>query len=133
MFIDLDEFKPINDRYGHAVGDLLLLEVAKRIQGCIRESDTVSRIGGDEFVVLLPVIETERAAMEVADKIREAINQPLHLKDSEIVVSSSIGVSVYPEHGDDETILFKNADTAMYAAKNAGRNRVKLFKAMGVV
>jgi len=127
MFIDLDEFKPINDQYGHAVGDQVLLEVARRIQGCIRESDTVSRIGGDEFIVLLPVIETAQDATEVAEKIRVELNQPFKLNGNCMSVSSSIGISVYPDHGGDEATLVKNADTAMYAAKNAGRNNVKLF------
>lgn len=128
MFIDLDEFKPVNDQFGHAVGDQLLKEVAKRIQTCIRESDTVSRIGGDEFIVLLPVIEAEQDAQEVAEKIRSALNQPFELAEISLHISSSIGISIYPEHGHDESALLKNADTAMYDAKNNGRNAVRLYQ-----
>jgi len=127
MFIDLDMFKPINDTLGHYIGDLLLKEVAKRIQDCLRESDTAARIGGDEFVVLLPVIESEQDAMAVAEKIRYALCQPVELAGHTLHVSSSIGVAVYPEHGGEERALLKNADNAMYHAKAAGRNIVKLF------
>ena len=127
MFLDLDMFKPINDMLGHYIGDLLLKEVAKRIQDCLRESDTAARIGGDEFVVLLPVIEMEWDAMAVAEKIRYALCQPFELAGHTLHVSSSIGVAVYPEHGSDERALLKNADNAMYHAKAAGRNVVKLF------
>lgn len=129
MFIDLDMFKPINDTLGHYMGDLLLKEVAKRMQDCMRESDTAARIGGDEFVVLLPVIETEQDAMAVAEKIRYTLSQPFELAGHSLHVSSSIGVAVYPEHGSDERALLKNADNAMYDAKSAGRNIVKLFPA----
>ncbi|MCX7192249.1 MAG: diguanylate cyclase [Proteobacteria bacterium] len=128
MFIDLDEFKPVNDTYGHDVGDLLLKEVAKRIHGCIRESDTVSRVGGDEFIVLLPIIEAGGDAGEVAEKIRLALNQPFELAGYKLRISSSIGIAIYPEHGIDESTLLKNADTAMYDAKNNGRNTVRLFQ-----
>ena len=127
MFLDLDMFKPINDTLGHYIGDLLLKEVAKRIQDCLRESDTAARIGGDEFVVLLPFTETEQAAMAVAEKIRYALCQPVELAGHTLHVSSSIGVAVYPEHGGDERALLKNADSAMYLAKTSGRNVVKLF------
>lgn len=127
MFLDLDMFKPINDTLGHYIGDLLLKEAAKRIQDCLRESDTAARIGGDEFVVLLPVVEEEHAAMAVAEKIRYALCQPFELAGHSLHVSSSIGVAVYPEHGTEERALLKNADNAMYDAKAAGRNVVKLF------
>ncbi|MBI3479886.1 MAG: PAS domain S-box protein [Nitrosomonadales bacterium] len=127
MFIDLDKFKPVNDELGHDVGDLLLKEVAKRMQHCVRESDTVSRIGGDEFTVLLPIIEVEQDAMQVAEKILLAVGQPFELAGHHIHISSSIGVAVYPEHGGEEKLLVKNADTAMYYAKSAGRNNAKLY------
>lgn len=127
MFIDLDDFKPVNDTYGHAVGDLLLKAVAKRIHDCIRESDTVSRVGGDEFIVLLPVVEAVQDASGVAEKIRSALNQPFELADESLRISSSIGIAIYPEHGSDESALLKNADAAMYDAKKHGRNAVKLF------
>lgn len=128
MFLDLDMFKPINDTLGHYIGDLLLKEVAKRIQDCLRETDTAARIGGDEFVVLLPVIESEQDAMGVAEKIRYALCQPIELAGHTLHISSSIGVAVYPEHGSEERALLKSADNAMYLAKAAGRNIVKLFQ-----
>jgi diguanylate cyclase (GGDEF)-like protein/PAS domain S-box-containing protein len=128
MFIDLDKFKPVNDEFGHDVGDLLLKEAAKRMQHCVRESDTVSRIGGDEFVVLLPAVETEQDAMLVAEKILHALNQPFELAGHCISISASIGVAAYPEHGSDERTLTKNADVAMYYAKSAGRNNAMLYR-----
>jgi len=128
MFVDLDKFKQINDNLGHYIGDLLLKEVAKRMQGCVRESDTVARIGGDEFVVLLPSIETARDAVLVAEKIREAINHVFVLSGEELDMSVSVGVAVYPEHGKDEHQLAQNADIAMYHAKEAGRDNVMLFR-----
>lgn len=129
MYIDLDEFKPVNDTHGHAIGDLLLQETAKRIQDCMRESDTVARIGGDEFIVLLPIIESEQDAQVVAEKIRVALNQPFHLAGASLRVSTSIGIAMFPEHGSDEHALFANADAAMYNAKKGGRNSVSLFEA----
>ena len=127
MFLDLDLFKYINDNLGHDIGDLLLKEVAKRILDCLRESDTAARIGGDEFVVLLPSVESMQSAMQVADKIRNALCQPFEISGHTINISSSIGVAVYPEHGNEERLLLKNADTAMYQAKRNGRNTVVLF------
>ena len=127
MFIDLDKFKPVNDNYGHAVGDLLLKEVANRIKLPIRESDTVARIGGDEFVVLLKNIKDGQDAVVVAEKIRASLNMPFVLNTLSLGISSSIGISVFPEHGPDEVTLCKNADTAMYQAKVSGRDAVRLF------
>ena len=128
MFLDLDKFKPINDTYGHAVGDLLLKEAAQRIQDCLRASDTAARIGGDEFVVLLPIIEAEQDASMVGEKIRNALVQPFELGGHTLNISSSIGVAVYPEHGADEKLLVKSADIAMYHAKKNGRDNVKLYQ-----
>ena len=127
MFIDLDRFKPINDTLGHHIGDLMLKEVAKRMLECLRESDSAARIGGDEFVVLLPLIETESDAVAVAEKIRNTLEQSFELAGRSLNISSSIGVAVYPEHGGDEKSLLKNADIAMYYAKEAGRNNVMLY------
>ena len=127
MFIDLDKFKPVNDTHGHHIGDLLLKEVAKRILEWLRESDSAARVGGDEFVVLLPNVEEQADAVAVGEKIRHALNQPFVISDKHLEISSSIGVAVYPEHGNDEKALLKHADIAMYYAKEAGRNNVKLY------
>lgn len=127
MFVDLDKFKPINDTFGHHVGDLLLKAAARRMQDCIREADTVGRMGGDEFVVLLPTIEEVQDALVVAEKIRRALNQTFDLPGYQgLKISSSTGVAIYPDHGHDEIQLAKNADDAMYRAKELGRNMVQL-------
>ncbi len=128
MFIDLDKFKPVNDTYGHGVGDLLLQDVALRIQDCLRDSDTAARVGGDEFVILLPSIESEPDASRVAEKIRQALNRPFELAGHTLQIGSSIGVAVYPEHGSNEKLLVKSADIAMYHAKKNGRNNVKIYQ-----
>lgn len=128
MFIDLDRFKPVNDTWGHAVGDLLLKEVAVRMVECVRQSDTVGRIGGDEFVVLLPLIKDDNDALAVALKIRQALELPFAFPDGVTVqISCSSGIASYPEHGQDEIELSKNSDAAMYLAKERGRNRVEIF------
>ena len=128
MFIDLDKFKPVNDTFGHIIGDILLKEVAKRLQNCVRESDTVSRIGGDEFVVLLPVIEDEQDAMTVAEKILNSLNQSFDIDGHSLHISSSIGIAICPDHGSDEDTLIRNADIAMYYAKSSGRNNAKIYR-----
>jgi diguanylate cyclase (GGDEF)-like protein len=127
MFIDLDKFKPVNDRFGHAIGDLLLKEVARRLQSCVRESDTVARLGGDEFIMLFSYSEEKRSHMVVAEKILHALNAPFHIGVHSHHISASIGIAIYPLDGLDEKALLKNADTAMYHAKKSGRNNVKLF------
>lgn len=129
MYVDLDEFKPVNDTLGHNIGDLLLKEAAKRMQDCVRASDTVARIGGDEFVVLLPIIESDQDAVTVAEKIRYALCQPFDLAGHSIRISSSIGIAVYPDDGSEEKALLNNADAAMYFAKECGCNTVRLFSA----
>jgi len=121
LFIDLDHFKPINDQLGHAAGDLVLKAVADRILGIIRESDTAARIGGDEFVVLLRNIHGAEDASNVAQKIAQAIEQPLELGGHGVSVSASIGIALYPEDGADVTTLSKRADQAMYRVKQAAR------------
>ena len=122
MFIDLDRFKHINDTLGHNMGDLLLKEAALRMLGCVRESDTVARIGGDEFIVLLNDIDRKEDAILVAEKIRQALSQPLNLAGNIIAISTSLGIAIYPENGVSEEELINHADNAMYAAKEAGRN-----------
>ena len=120
LFIDLDKFKPINDRMGHQVGDWLLQAVARRIQGSLRESDTAARMGGDEFVVLLAGLESGEAAEAVAEKIRLALRQPFVMPDGRsLAVSASIGVALYPDHGQDGRDLLRFGDDAMYRAKKA--------------
>lgn len=132
MFVDLDQFKQINDTLGHAVGDLLLQQAATRMRDCLRASDTVARIGGDEFVVLLPTtVEAAVNAMVVAQKMRHALSQPFELAGHSLRVSSSIGVAIHPGHGGDERELLRNADIAMYRAKSGGRNRVEFYRQEG--
>jgi diguanylate cyclase (GGDEF)-like protein/PAS domain S-box-containing protein len=128
MFIDLDRFKEVNDTHGHAVGDLLLQEVARRIGACLRQSDTVGRIGGDEFVVLLPLIKDDSDALGVALKIRQALDQTFELGQGiSLHISCSNGIATFPEHGANELELSKNADAAMYLAKQDGGNRVGIY------
>ena len=129
LYIDLDMFKQINDNLGHAVGDLLLQEVAKRLKQCVRESDTVGRVGGDEFLLLLNNIHLPDHALLVAEKIRAALSQPFELSGQRLNISPSIGIALYPEHGDDYLQLIRYADEAMYDAKKAGGNR---FRVMGI-
>ena len=129
MFIDLDKFKPVNDSYGHEAGDWLLKAVAQRMETCLRESDTAARIGGDEFIVLLPEIRRIADAVAVAEKIRDVLNQPFEMPERKLLeISACIGIAVYPDHGVTEKQLMKNGDTAMYQAKESGRNRVWVYK-----
>ena len=125
LYLDLDDFKEINDTHGHAVGDLLLKEVAKRLNHCVRESDTVGRVGGDEFLVLLNGTTSEACAMKVADKIRDSLNQPMQVGDLVLKWSASLGLASFPEHGDEHHKLIRYADEAMYRAKRQGGNRVE--------
>lgn len=127
MFLDFDKFKPINDNLGHAIGDLLLKRAALRMQQCMRESDTLARIGGDEFIVLLPTIETEADATLVAEKIRAALEKPFEIDGYVLNITSSIGIAIYPEQGADEIELSKYADLAMYYAKQNGRNVTMMY------
>jgi len=129
LYIDLDDFKPVNDNLGHATGDLLLTELAGRIQGCVRQVDTVCRIGGDEFVVLLGAVQAPQNAWQVAENIRAAINLPMSLAGQNVQVSASIGIALYPRHGSDPIQLARNADAAMYDAKKSGGNRCRVLPA----
>jgi diguanylate cyclase (GGDEF)-like protein len=125
-FLDLDRFKQINDSLGHEAGDQLLQEVAGRLRGCVRESDTVARLGGDEFVVLLPEVGRDDAAL-VAREILAVVARPFALLGQELRVTVSIGISSYPEDGLDEQTLTKNADIAMYQAKEGGKNSFQFY------
>src|SRR4029079_6676855 len=125
----LDRFKVINDSLGHNIGDQLLQAVSARIQACVRESDTVARLGGDEFTVLLAHLHRSDDAAPIAQKIIEAMRYPFHIEGREFFSTTSIGISLFPEDGVDAETLIKNADTAMYQAKELGRDNYQLFNA----
>jgi len=129
MFIDLDRFKIINDTLGHQVGDEMLREVACRLSNVVRETDFVARLGGDEFVVILPGINSPADAALVASKIVNALATPIEAEGHELHTSPSIGISLFPDDGPDGDAILKNADTAMYHAKSAGRNNYQFFAA----
>ena len=127
MLLDLDRFKEINDTLGHGVGDILLQEAAKRIVACVRLVDTVSRLGGDEFTVILGELESENSADRVAQAIVQKLAEPFDLGDERVYISASIGITFYPQDAQESEQLIKNADQAMYAAKQQGRNRYSFF------
>ncbi|MES2257222.1 MAG: diguanylate cyclase [Pseudomonadota bacterium] len=120
LYVDLDKFKQVNDTHGHAGGDLLLKEVARRLLGCVRDTDTVARMGGDEFVVLLENIQLPEYALAITEKINAALSEPLQLGEYLVDIEASIGIALYPEHGDDTQQLLQYADRAMYAVKQNG-------------
>jgi diguanylate cyclase (GGDEF)-like protein/PAS domain S-box-containing protein len=126
-FIDLDRFKSINESLGHKIGDLLLLEVARRIQDCVRDSDTVSRFGGDEFALILPELADQQDSVIVAERIIESLGAPYIIEGHELFVTASIGITLCPNDSDDPDVLQRNADTAMYRAKEEGRNNYQFF------
>ena len=128
LFLDLDGFKHINDSLGHPIGDKLLQSIAKRLVDCVRGSDTVSRQGGDEFVVLLSEVEQAEDAAITARRMLQAVAEPHSIDQHDLHVTTSIGVSVYPDDGLDAETLIKNADTAMYQAKENGRQSYQFFK-----
>jgi diguanylate cyclase (GGDEF)-like protein/PAS domain S-box-containing protein len=130
LFLDLDRFKVINDSLGHNIGDQLLQAVAARVTACVRDSDTVARLGGDEFTVLLPRLNRSDDAAPIASKIIEAVRYPFHIEGREFFITTSIGISLFPEDGTDAESLIKNADTAMYQAKELGRDNYQLFNAV---
>ena len=127
LYIDIDDFKRINDRYRHRVGDALLVEIARRIRGCSRPEDTVARIGGDEFNVLLPDIADTSVALEYAARLIETVKEPISIEGHELTVTLSIGIAMYPDDGRDAGDLQRQADAAMYYAKSLGKNRVQCF------
>ena len=127
LFLDLDRFKPVNDDYGHDIGDQLLIEASIRMKGCVSALDTVARVGGDEFIILLSSIDSLEHAAAIAEKIRKSLCMPFYIGGYSLHISSSIGVAVYPEHGLHDIELSKHADQAMYLAKKYGRNRVYIY------
>ncbi|MCB1808310.1 MAG: diguanylate cyclase, partial [Candidatus Competibacteraceae bacterium] len=149
LYLDLDDFKHVNDTLGHSAGDTLLREVAKRLKYCTRDSDTlvrdraslhtavlgetlgnsIARLGGDEFIIVLNSIEHVDNVLQVAQRITEALAQPFEIDQQAVRVTSSIGISLFPNDGEDEETLFKNADMAMYHAKGTGKNNFQFFTA----
>jgi diguanylate cyclase (GGDEF)-like protein len=128
LFIDLDRFKRINDSLGHEIGDRLLVTIAERLCSSLREDDTVARIGGDEFLVVLSEIDGPDAAAQTAHRLIEALKRPVTVQTHELVVTTSIGISLYPDDSDSATELIKNADAAMYRAKATGRDSFQLYE-----
>lgn len=133
LFIDLDMFKGVNDRYGHAIGDHLLKEIADRLRSCVRESDTIGRIGGDEFLVLLNNIQISEHALITAEKIRTVLTQRCEIGGHSLQISPSVGIALFPDHGNDEQQLLQRADEAMYKAKLSGGNCLQLFQSVSAV
>ncbi len=127
LFVDLDRFKPINDNHGHGVGDQVLQQVAKRLVSCVRREDVVGRLGGDEFVVAIPHPDDRYGPATVAKNIIAALEKPFHVGNLQLHLSASIGISLYPRHGNDLDSLLKAADHAMYLAKEGGRNRYQFY------
>ena len=127
MFVDLDRFKHVNDTHGHALGDEMLQEIGRRLESQLREGDTVCRLGGDEFVIVLPEIKRSSDAAHVAQKILEAVAQPVTLEERDLHITCSIGISVFPDDGRDAETLIRNADAAMYHVKEIGRANYQFF------
>jgi diguanylate cyclase (GGDEF)-like protein/PAS domain S-box-containing protein len=127
LFVDLDRFKAVNDTFGHPVGDALLRDAAQRLLACVRDSDTISRHGGDEFLVVLTDLQNSEVPAQIAGKIMVALGQPFHIDTHEAAISASVGIAVYPEDGAGFDELLKKADTAMYHAKEAGRNAFRFY------
>jgi len=127
FFMDLDDFKKVNDSLGHEVGEKLLVEAAKRLKQAVRQTDTVGRLGGDEFIVLLSALDDDESAMTIANHILNIFRKPFCIDGRELILSISIGISIYPDNGDCASVLLRNADTAMYQAKAYGRNAYSCF------
>jgi diguanylate cyclase (GGDEF)-like protein/PAS domain S-box-containing protein len=122
MFIDLDGFKAVNDTLGHDAGDYVLQQVAQLLLSCVRETDTVARVGGDEFLIIATEINAPENAAQIAEKVIHLVSQPVIFKGRQAVISASIGIALFPDHGKDMDELIKQADEAMYRVKNAGKN-----------
>ncbi|MDD2685321.1 MAG: EAL domain-containing protein, partial [Gallionella sp.] len=128
LFIDLDHFKNINDSLGHDVGDELLKQVALRLKACLRRSDTLARLGGDEFIAVLTDVAEENEAAYVAEKMIDTLSRPFEVGESRLHITPSIGISLYPDDGETQVQLMRNADLAMYRAKDSGRNRFAFYE-----
>jgi diguanylate cyclase (GGDEF)-like protein len=120
LYLDIDNFKYVNDTFGHDIGDRLLREVARRLAACVRESDTIGRIGGDEFTVLLTDIHDAPGVQTVVDKLHASLSAPLELNGQTLQISASVGIAIYPEHGDNLEVLLRHADAGMYTEKASG-------------
>jgi len=127
LFIDLDRFKPVNDMYGHEAGDLLLQEVSKRLVGCVRREDLVGRLGGDEFVILLPYLEQMHDALSIAENVVHSVSKSFRIRNNDLSISPSIGISFFPQHGMEVDALVRTADLAMYHAKQRGRGTYSVY------
>jgi len=128
MFIDLNKFKSVNDTFGHAVGDILLQSVAKRLQDCIRESDTVARMGGDEFAIILTDVTVPEDVSGTAQRIVNEMSRPFSFNEHDLTISASVGISLYPIDGHDMPTLLKKADEAMYKVKEEGKNNYQFYR-----
>jgi diguanylate cyclase (GGDEF)-like protein len=129
LFLDLDRFKYVNDSLGHSAGDKMLQEIAARLRQCLRQEDTVARVGGDEFLIMLRDLSSRDEAEAAAGRIREEITRSFTIEGHRLSTTCSIGISLYPEDGADGETLIRNADAAMYAAKASGNNAVRFFSA----
>jgi diguanylate cyclase (GGDEF)-like protein len=127
MLLDLDHFKEVNDRLGHATGDELLIDAGGRLMSLLRESDTVARMGGDEFMLILPGLARWEDAAEIAQRILEAFRRPFATSDHELRITTSIGIAIYPDEGEDMALLMRSADTALYRAKQRGRDNFQRY------
>jgi diguanylate cyclase (GGDEF)-like protein len=127
LFVDLDRFKPVNDSFGHRIGDELLKLVARRLKSCVRKEDTVARTGGDEFVIVLGDIGQATDAASISRKVLDELTRPFHVEGNELGISCSIGISIFPDDGRDIATLMVNADKAMYHAKSTGRSNFRFF------
>ena len=126
LYLDLDEFKPVNDQLGHAAGDFVLREIGARLRARIRSDDTAARLGGDEFCIVAGELRSAEDAIRLAESLLAAVCEPLAWDGGEIRIGGSVGIALYPDHGDMPEALLGRADQAMYAAKADGKNRVRM-------
>lgn len=130
MYLDLDQFKYVNDQLGHDAGDVLLVEVSRRLRAQLRESDSLARMGGDEFTLVVPDLGERHDAAQIAAKLVEALRPPFLIGGHEVFTSASVGISMYPEDSEDPSMLQRHADMAMYWAKSQGKSRYQFFDEM---